>query len=251
MSTSNKVGSYGYDAWGTHEKGIAYSMPAAKFLYEKYFRVEAFGLENVPKDGRVLIIANHSGQLPLDGVLIGYALYTNPNGSRLPKAMIERFFPTVPVIGRVLNRIGAVVGDADNCRRMLQDEQAVIAFPEGVGGASKVFSKRYQLQKFGKGFVHLAMQNNTPIIPVGVVGCEESIVSLSDFKGIGKLFGMPTFPLVVPMVWPTKVYLHFGAPIQFNDDDLHDGVVANNVDIVKNEIKKLIDIGLNKREKLF
>ncbi len=208
-------------------------------------------MENIPKDGRVLIISNHSGQLPLDGVLIGYALLTNHHAPRAAKAMIEKFLPTVPFIGNFLNRLGAVIGDPENCKRMLENEEAIIVFPEGVRGSSKVFADRYKLQRFGKGFMHLAMRNKTPIIPVGVVGCEESIVSLADLKPIGKVFGVPTFPLVIPMLWPTKVYLHFGKPIYFEGGDLRNETVKENAEIVKNEVKKLIDLGLSKRTHLF
>ncbi|MEZ5004304.1 MAG: lysophospholipid acyltransferase family protein [Chitinophagales bacterium] len=248
---AKKVGSFGYDPWGFHLKGIERSFPIAKFFYEKYFRVESYGLENIPKDGRVLIIPNHSGQLPIDGALIGYAMLTNEHAPRAPKAMMERFFPTVPFVGNALNRMGAVLGDVDNCKVMLENEQAIIVFPEGVKGTSKVFNQRYQLQRFGNGFVHLAMKYNTPIIPVGVVGCEESIVSLTDFKSIAKSIGMPTLPLVIPIVWPTKVIIHFGQPIYFDDSNMKNDVVVKNVDIVKKEIKKLIDLGLSKRKNLF
>lgn len=232
-------------------KGIENSFNFAKFLYEKFFRVEAYGLENVPADGRLLIIPNHSGQLPLDGVLIGYAMFTNPHHPRTPKAMIERFFPTVPFIGNALNRMGAVIGDPDNCRIMLENDQAIIAFPEGVRGSSKVFTKRYQLQRFGKGFMHLAMKHNTPVIPVGVVGCEESIVSLADFKPLGKILGLPSLPLVIPMLWPTKVILHFGKPMHFDGKNVTEEKIKANVELVKREIENLIDLGLSKRENLF
>jgi 1-acyl-sn-glycerol-3-phosphate acyltransferase len=213
--------------------------------------VEASGLENIPPDGRLLVIANHSGQLPLDGMLIGYAMFTSPEHPRTPKAMIERFFPTIPFVGNALNRMGAVIGDPENCRIMLENEQAIIVFPEGVRGSSKVFTKRYQLQRFGNGFMHLAMKYNTPIVPVGVVGCEESIVSLADLKQVGKLLGLPTFPIVIPVLWPTKVFLHFGEPMYFPGNDMTNDRIVRNVQSVKEEINKLIDLGLSKRENLF
>ena len=222
-----------------------------KFFYEKFFRVEAYGLENITPGGRLLITPNHSGQLPFDGALIGYAMLTNPFGARTPKAMIERFFPTIPFIGNALNRMGAVIGDPENCKAMLENDQAIIVFPEGVRGSSKVFTKRYQLQRFGNGFMHLAMKHQTPVIPVGVVGCEESIVSLADIKPIAKMLGLPTFPLVIPVLWPTKVILHFGEPLYFNDEEATNEAIVRNVLVVKNEVKKLIDLGMSKRDNLF
>ena len=227
------AGSFGFDPWGYHLKGIERAIALSGFLYKKYFRVEAVGLENIPQKGRLLLISNHSGQLPIDGGLIGYSMLTNPHGVRTPKAMIERFFPMVPFVGTALNRLGAVLGDPDNCRVMLENEQAIIVFPEGAKGVAKVFSKRYQLERFGKGFMYLAMANNTPVIPVGVVGCEESIVSLASFESLGRSLGLPAIPLVIPVVWPTKVIIHFGEPIYFDGSDMTDEVISKNVLIVK------------------
>src|SRR5690554_5704702 len=98
----NNVGSFGYDPWGFNINGIKDGLGITKLLYDKYFRVEAFGLENIPKEGRVLIIPNHSGQLPIDGIMVGYSLLTNPHAPRAAKAMVERFFPTMPFIGNWL-----------------------------------------------------------------------------------------------------------------------------------------------------
>jgi len=208
-------------------------------------------LENIPAKGRLLIVPNHRGQLPLDGALIGYSILTNPHGQRTPKAMIERFFPTVPFLGTALNRLGAVLGDPENCRVMLENDQAVIVFPEGAKGAIKEFKERYELQKFGKGFMHLAMKHNTPIIPVGVVGCEESIVNLASIESLGKMIGLHAFPMVIPVLWPTKVFIHFGKPLYFNGEEMTDDIVSENVRKVKSEVRRLIDQGLEKRENLF
>jgi 1-acyl-sn-glycerol-3-phosphate acyltransferase len=247
----NKVGSQGYDAWGFNIRDIKKSLSFVKFLYETYFRVEVHGLENIPKEGRCLVIPNHSGQLPLDGMLVGYAIITNPNGPRAPKAMIERFLPTVPFIGNWVNSMGAVIGDTVNCERMLDNDEAIIVFPEGARGAGKTFDRRYKLERFGNGFMHLAMQHKAPIIPVGIVGCEESIISLTDIKFLAKLLAIPYAPLIIPAVLPAKVIIHFGKPIFFENDVHTEHEVKERVNIVKNEVKKLVDIGLSKRKSVF
>lgn len=247
----SQVGSFGYDPWGFHVKGIKRTIGLTKFLYEKFFRVEAFGLENIPKEGRVLIIGNHSGQLPMDGLLVGYAMLTNPHGPRAPKAMTERWFPTVPVIGNWLSSLGAVIGDPVNCERMLESEEAIIVFPEGVRGSGKTFKNRYKLQRFGNGFMHLATRHRTPIIPVGIVGCEESVISFADIKPLAKALGMPYAPIVLPVLLPTKVYLHFGEPMYFEGDNLSEREIREKVDIVKERINQLIQLGLAKRQHIF
>lgn len=245
------IGSLGYDPWGFHAdtNKVAYSLLSS--VYENYFRVETSGIENVPKDGPVLIIANHSGQIPIDGTLIGYAVASREKSPRMCRAMIERFFPTVPFLGNFLNQVGAVVGDPVNCARMLKNNEAVIVFPEGVRGSGKSFKDRYQLQRFGNGFVHLAMKYNTPIVPVGVVGCEETMPSLTNIKPLAKLLGMPYVPLSLPFIFPSKVVLNFGKPIYFDNEDLTDEQVTRRVEKVKSSINGLIAKGLEQREGIF
>jgi len=244
----NRVGSQGFDAWGFNIKNMKNNMRLTKYLYEDFYKVETVGLENVPKEGRCLIIPNHSGQLPFDGLLVGYSLLTNPNGARAPKAMVERFLPTVPFIGNWLSSVGAVIGDPINCERMLDNEEAIIVFPGGVRGSNKLYKQRYQLQRFGSGFVHLAMNNNAPIIPVGIVGMEETIRSYADLKPLAKLLGMPVLPLVVPFIFPSKVFIYFGKPIYFNNDVHKESDIKERVDIVKAAIDDLLKQGLARRE---
>ncbi|MBI2383116.1 MAG: acyltransferase family protein [Gammaproteobacteria bacterium] len=245
------VGSFGYDPWGYHENAAKVGLGIVKWLYEKYFRVTAHGLENVPKKGRVLIVPNHSGQLPMDGVLIGYAIATNPDGPRAPRAMIERFFPTVPWLGNVLNSFGAVIGDPLNCSKMLDGDEAIIVFPEGVRGSGKLYKDRYRLQRFGNGFMHLAMQHKTPIVPVGVVGCEETMPAIANIAPLARLLGIPYAPVAPPLPLPARVYLNFGEPMFFKDDKLSEDEVGERVETVKAEIRKLIDRGLQERTKIY
>ncbi|MGQ0697597.1 MAG: lysophospholipid acyltransferase family protein [Panacagrimonas sp.] len=247
-----KVGSFGHDAWGYDENKVKLGVGITRLLYERYFRVVAHGLENVPAVGRALIIGNHSGQLPMDGVLVAYALLTNPHGPRAPRAMVERFLPTVPFVGNLLNSIGAVIGDPLNCAKMLEADETIIVFPEGVRGSGKPFRKRYQLQRFGNGFVHLAMAHKTPIIPVGVVGCEETMISLGSIDFLAKLLGVPyipIMPLLVPL--PARVYLNFGEPIHFDSGACSETEVTARVETVKNAIRNLIDQGLSERTRIF
>ncbi|MCC6517117.1 MAG: acyltransferase family protein [Chitinophagales bacterium] len=244
----NNVGSFGFDAWGFNIKNMKNNMRFTKYLYEEFYKVEAFGLENIPKDGRCLIIPNHSGQLPFDGMLVGYAMITNEKGPRAPKAMVERFLPTVPFIGNWLNSVGAVIGDPINCERMLEREEAIVVFPEGVRGSNKLYKHKYQLQRFGAGFMHLAMKHDAPIIPVGIVGMEETIRSYADIKPLANLLGMPVAPLVIPFIFPSKVYLLFGKPIYFKNDTYKESEINTRVDIVKDAINELLKEGLAKRE---
>lgn len=244
------VGSYGYDAWGYNTEMLKIGMGAFKFIYEDYFRVKTYGIDNVPADGRVLLIPNHSGQLPLDGALIGLAMAHRENNPRATRAMIERFFPTVPYLGNLLNSVGGVIGDPVNCARMLDNDEAVIVFPEGIRGSGKLYEKRYQLQRFGNGFMHLATKHNAPIIPVGVVGCEETMPALYNIKPLAKMLGVPYVPVTTPIPLPAKVSLHFGKPMTFTAADTEEETTAQ-VEQVKDAIRALINEGLTKRESVF
>lgn len=249
-AAAKPVGTLDYDPWGFNYDAAKLAYGAFRPIYEKYFRVEAYGLENIPAEGRCLIIGNHSGQLPIDAMLVGYALATNKQAPRISRAMIERFFPSVPFVGNAINSVGGVVGEPENCRKMLESEEAIIVFPEGVRGASKVYRKRYQLQRFGNGFMHLAIEHKTPIIPVGIVGCEETIPALGHMKTLAKMTGLPYVPITLPFVLPAKVILNFGKPIHFSPVDSEEEITAN-VDTVKGVIDALIAKGLNERKSIF
>ena len=243
------VGSFGYDPWGYNENAAKIGIAIVRWLYEKYFRVTVHGLENIPKKGRVLIIPNHSGQLPMDGVLLGYALATNEHGPRTARAMIERFFPTVPWLGNLLNAMGGVIGDPVNCSRMLERDEAIVVFPEGVRGSGKLYKDRYQLQRFGNGFVHLAMAHKTPIIPCGIVGCEETMPAIYNVAPLAKMLGIPYAPIAPLLPLPARVYINIGEPMIFKDGKVNEAEVTERVEQGKDEIGKMIEWGWQERTK--
>lgn len=247
----HNVGSQGYDPWGLNMDTAKIGFTAVRWLYEKYFRAEAHGLENVPTEGRLLIVGNHGGQLPMDGVLAAYAIATNPYGPRLPRSMVERWFPTVPFLGNFINQVGGVVGDPKNCGKMLEREEAIIVFPEGIRGSGKPYRLRYQLQRFGHGFMHLAMEHRTPIVPMGIVGCEETMPSMGNIKPLARMLGLPYFPLAPLLPLPAKVDIGFGKPLVFDDDARNEGEVERRVEQVKDAIRDLIDQGLSRRKAVF
>lgn len=245
------LGSLGYDPWGFNIDAVKIGLALTRELYEKYFRVDAFGVEKIPARGPVMLIANHSGQLPIDGLLIGYALATRRENPRFPRSMIERFFPTIPYLGNFLNELGAVLGDPVNCSKMLANDEAIIIFPEGVRGSGKLYRERYQLKRFGNGFMHLAMKHNATVIPVGVVGCEETIPAFGNLAPLARFLGLPYVPVAAPVILPAKVTLHFGDPMHFPDDDVTEEQVTERVGQVKLAISDLINQGLSMRKRLF
>jgi 1-acyl-sn-glycerol-3-phosphate acyltransferase len=248
---------YGYDAFGFHRDWVKYAALVARWLYRDYFRAEVSGIENVPSTGRVLLVSNHSGQLPFDGLVIATALFLEGQPPRVIRSMVERFVPTVPFASYLFSRWGQITGTPENCRRLLRDDEAILVFPEGARGISKPFSQRYQLQEFGSGFMRLALETDTPIVPVAVVGAEEQAPAI-NLKPIARLFGTPAFPIVpyppfVPLLpLPVKYRLYFGEPMSFRGDaDDDDEALDRNVRSVAHRIQTMIHVGLRGRRHVF
>ena len=245
---------YGVDPFGFN---LDYSLAAVApllWLYRKYHRVETFGIEKVPK-GRVLLVANHSGQLPMDGAMIGVAMMMEAQPPRAIRSMVEKWVPTLPYISTFFARVGQIVGTPENCRRLLAAEEAILVFPEGARGITKLWPQRYQLQEFGLGFMRLALETDTPIVTIAVVGAEEQAPALVDVKPVAKLLGFPAFPLTptgLPFPLPTKYRLYFGDPMHFSgraDDE--DSELDKKVRTVKAAIQTMIHQGLKERRGIF
>jgi 1-acyl-sn-glycerol-3-phosphate acyltransferase len=251
----NKVNELGYDAWGFNPEQAKVLFSVGKHIFN-YFHPQITGIENMP-EGRVLVVPNHAGQLPCDGVVVAQAMLLRGQPPRMARAMAERFFPTVPVVNEAFSRAGVVVGDPVNCRNLLLDDQAILVFPEGARGSGKVFKDRYKLVRFGRGFMRLALQTNTPIVPVSVVGSEESIISIYDAKGLAKLVGAPylpispLLPLLGPLAYvpmPTKFYVDFGEPLHFDGPfDDEDSEIDKKVDVVQDKVQAMINARLQDR----
>jgi 1-acyl-sn-glycerol-3-phosphate acyltransferase len=248
---------FGYDPFGMSRDSIRVAATVARWLYRHYFRAEAFGIENVPTTGPLILVANHSGQLPFDGLVIGSACFLEMQQPRLVRAMVEFFVPTVPFASYLFSRWGQITGTPENCRRLLAAEEAVLVFPEGARGISKPFSKRYQLAEFGKGFMRLALETGAPIVPVAVIGAEEQAPAV-NIKPLAKLLRIPSLPIVpyppfvAPLPLPVKYRLYFGEPMKFaGDPDDDDEVLDDKVKQVRNTIQSMIHVGLREREHVF
>jgi 1-acyl-sn-glycerol-3-phosphate acyltransferase len=258
-SIPNRVNRLGFDPWGLNPEDAKIYFSLAHRVY-RYFRPEIHGIEHVPA-GRVLIVPNHSGQLPYDGLVVAVACLLKANPPRLVRAMADRWVPTLPYVNEAYSRSGVVVGDPINCRNLLEDDQAILVFPEGTRGSGKVWRDRYKLARFGRGFMRLALQTNTPIVPVAVIGGEEAIVSVHDWRGAAKLLRMPYVPvspwlpflgLFAYLPAPIKFHVYFGEPLTFEGPfDDEDAVIDQKVEVVQDKVQQMIDDGLAARKSLF
>ena len=256
-----RLNAYGFDPYGFRpETAKGMFLPSA-LLYRHYFRVSTYQIGNVPP-GRVLLIANHSGQFGYDGAMLAMAMLLEATPPRLCRGMAEFFFWKTPFMGTAASRAGMMAGTPENCIAMLNDGECVMVFPEGARGANKPYRKRYQLQRFGNGFMRLALETGTPIVPVGIVGAEEQQPGLANLEGLAAKLGLPSFPITVSMPWfgllgpafalPVKYHMHFGEPLTFDGSpDEEDAVIEAKVAEVKEAISALLAHGLEQREGIF
>ena len=254
IRTLNEIG---VDPFGIDIDTTRLSIAVLIYLHRYWFRTEVHGIENVP-NGRVLIVGNHSGQIPLDGVVIALAMALDGQPPRFPRAMLERFISTLPFFSVWFPRVGQVLGTPENARHLLEKEDALIIFPEGVKGISKTFSDRYKLAPFGPGFMRLALETQAPIVPVAVIGAEEQYPSLFDLKRVARLFGLPSLPIIPQLFagfWlplPTKYRIYFGEPLYFSGDpDDDDAAIEEKVWVVQATIQSMVNRGVKERKAIF
>jgi 1-acyl-sn-glycerol-3-phosphate acyltransferase len=252
------VGDGGVDPFGLDPQWAKYALASCAFLYRYYFRVEVQGAELVPP-GRVLLIANHSGQIPVDGALIGAALFMDVEPPRFIRAMVEKWTQTLPFVSLLFSRVGQVVGVPENAERLLERGEALLVFPEGARGISKTFDKRYQLADFGLGFMRLAIETNTPVVPIAVIGGEEQYVSVANLGSVAKMLRMPAFPIIPQLALPggqlplpTKYRITFGEPMYFSGDpDEDDAVIEEKVWLVRATVQSMVNRGVKARKHVF
>jgi 1-acyl-sn-glycerol-3-phosphate acyltransferase len=198
------------DVYGRDARLSEAVAPLVDFLYSRWFRVEVEGAEHVPVGG-ALLVANHAGALPLDGPMLHEALRRERPELPDSRWLAEDQIFYAPLLGTLFNRLGAVRASPDSATRLLAEGRPVLIFPEGIQGIGKPFRDRYQLQRFGRGgFVKLALRTARPILPVAIMGAEETLPLLGKLPG--GLLGVPYVP-VTPVPLPAKWRIRIGEPI--------------------------------------
>jgi len=255
----NDITDAGYDEFGFNPEYLKVAADASEFLYRKWFRTEAYGVSNIPEKGPALIIANHSGQIPIDGMMIAITCMMEMDTPRMPRAMVEKWFPTLPHVSILFARVGQVPGIMENAEKLLSNGELVMIFPEGIRGSGKTWDKRYQLQRFTVGFMELAIRFDAPIVPTAVIGGEEQAPSFYDVKQIAELIGFPYFPITPTFPWlgplgliplPSKYHIIFGEQLDYSSykDDLpHPEKIKKHVEEVREKIQGMVDEGLEQR----
>ena len=253
------------DKFGCDHAFVAQAEPVMAWFHDHYFRVAATGVENIPSTGRVLVVANHSGTLPYDAAMVVATARIRHPDHRLLRPLVENFVYHFPFLGMFMARAGAVRACQENAQMLLQEDEAVLVFPEGVKGIGKLFRKRYRLQRFGRaGAVRLALKTGSPIVPCAIVGAEEAMPLLSKMTWLAGPLGLPyipitpTLPFLGPLgllPFPTKWFIDFGEPIdvsRYGPDALGDRVLVNRLnEEVRSVVQRMIDARLAQRQSVF
>jgi 1-acyl-sn-glycerol-3-phosphate acyltransferase len=214
-----EVDDIGFDPELTHRV----LMTALRPLYQRWFRVDARGLENIPDTGGALLVANHSGTIALDAVMTQLAVHDHHPAHRDLRMLGANLVFSTPFLGELARKSGHTLACTPDAERLLTDGQVVGVWPEGFKGVGKRFGDRYKLQRFGRGgFVAAALRTRTPIIPCAIVGAEETYPMIGDAKTLARLLGLPYFPITPTFPWlgplglvplPSRWVIEFGEPI--------------------------------------
>ncbi|AXG81389.1 lysophospholipid acyltransferase family protein [Streptomyces paludis] len=261
LTDEQSVDDFGFDPELTDEMILAPFRP----LYKKYFRVTVEGLANVPGEGGALVVANHSGTLPLDALMLQVALRDHHPAHRALRLLAADLVFDLPVLRTLARRAGHTQARMDNALKLLERGELVGVMPEGYKGLGKPFSERYRLRRFGRGgFAAAALRTGRPIVPCAVMGAEEIYPMVADARPVARSLGLPyfpitpTFPLLGPLgaiPLPTKWTIRFGTPLptdHYTRDALDDPMFVHKLsDEVRDTVQDMLDEMVRERRSVF
>ncbi len=247
---------YGHqrDPWGLEPKRAIADLKMLWPIYRYYFNVRVHDKDRV-QDKPYMVVSNHTGQIPIDGMLICTAFATEVQGPRILRPLVERFLSSLPFLGKWSSEGGAVLGDRRNCLNLLKRGESVLIFPEGVQGIAKSPKDFYKLQRFTRGFLRMAIASKAEILPVAVVGAEEFYPFVFHFKKLAKFLKLPALPIsphLFPLPSPVDIYIGnpYSLPPELSIDALDEDLEPHLIEIEK-RIQNLTTNGLNNRRTLF
>jgi 1-acyl-sn-glycerol-3-phosphate acyltransferase len=246
---------HGYDLFGLHPDLVAFGQVLTAPLYDRYFRVKSKGHEHIPASGAAVLAANHSGAVPIDGMMVWADVLRHTEPPRVARAVADHFVPMLPMIGTLFARGGMVGGSRGNARTLLESGELLMIFPEGVPGVAKHFRDRYKLQDWRVGHVELAIRHRAPVVPVGIVGAEEQMPQIGRIPI--SIAGLPFIPITLtPFPMPVRYHIRYGKPIpvhlDYRPDQADDpAAVREAAARVKAAVQALLEEGLAEREGIF
>lgn len=237
----------GVDPYGISKEALARAYSVLRLFYRHYFRVTVHGLQHIPRQGRAMLVGNHSGGVAIDGAIVLASVFFDLDPPRIAHAMAEKFINRLPFLSDWANRTGHFTGLPQHAARLLRDERLLLVFPEGARGTAKLFSQRYSLVQFGTGFMRLALDTRTPIVPFAFLGGGEALPTIMNAYRLGRLVGVPYLPItpyLLPLPLPVRMQLRYGAPLEFSGSGNQDDDVINRyVQQVRERVAALIGQG--------
>jgi 1-acyl-sn-glycerol-3-phosphate acyltransferase len=237
---------HGFDVFGLHPPSLAGVVEATAPIYDRYFRVNSRGAEHIPAEGPAILVANHSGTLPVDAALLCLDVLRRTEPPRIPRAVADHFVPRMPFVSTLCARFGIVSGTRANVRYLLEHDELLAIWPEGTSGPAKRFRSRYRLQRWHVGFAEYAIRYRAPVIPVAIVGAEESWPLAARIRRV-HVFGAPYWPIpLVPLPMPAHYRIRYGTPIHLDHDRVaadadNPEIVADAAAQVRAALQQLVD----------
>jgi 1-acyl-sn-glycerol-3-phosphate acyltransferase len=208
---------HGYDLFGMSRDWVAAADGLLRLPYERYFRVESVGAENLPAAGAAILAANHGGMLPIDAMMLYRDVLGHTDPPRVARPIADLFVPALPFIGTLFARVGVVAGSRQNVHHLLDHGELVMVFPEGTSGIGKPWRERHRLQGWTVGHAELAIRHRVPVIPTAIVGPDEQWPQLGRIRQL-QLFGAPYLPVpLLPLPLPVRYHIRYGAPLQLHE----------------------------------
>ena len=261
LDGESEVDQFGFDP----EFNSRVLIPVARALYQRWFGVQMQGLSHVPEAGPALVVANHSGTLPLDALMLQAGLHDEHPAHRNLRLLGADLVYEVPVLGPIARKGGHTRACPANAHVLLRSGELVGVFPEGFKGIGKPFADRYQLRRFGRGgFAATAIRARVPIIPCAIVGAEEIYPLLGNARPLAQLLGLPYFPITPLFPWlgpigavplPSKWIIEFCPPVPTSDykpgSENDPAVIADLSGRVRGTIQRKLDDLLAERGPAF
>jgi 1-acyl-sn-glycerol-3-phosphate acyltransferase len=235
---------HGIDTYGIAQRDLTRFFSILAWFYRNYFHVQVTGIEHVPKRGRAMLIGNHSGGVALDAAMVLASMLLELDPPRLAQGMAEKFINLLPFASEWTSRTGQLTGIPEHAERLLRDDRLLMVFPEGARGTAKLYWERNSLVGFGTGFMRLALQTQTPIVPFAFLGGGDAIPTVLNLYKLGRLFGAPYIPVtpwLVPLPRRVPLSIHYGEPMVFTGSSTEeDAVIERHVEQVKQRVAQLI-----------
>lgn len=221
-------------------------------IMRKYFRLEVEGAENIPRRGSGIIAPNHSGYSGFDALMLGHSVFRE--AKRIPRILTHHLWFLTETTAIPAQKMGFTEATYDNGTKALSKNNLIVIFPEGEFGNFKPTTKKYQLQEFKRGFVRMAIQTQSPIIPALIVGAEETHINLSQLKLSKYLRGLvlplPLNLVPLPVKWKIKylnpIYLPY-KPNAIDDRELIHEVASE----IQEKMQDALSEEVQKRDSIF